>query len=396
MFSDGIVFSSFDFLQGPIVVYKNIPDELAKKISLKVLYATLTGHNSQIEGHEKTITSSSVIPMQEDNLIVFVYVFPLVDPKLGSDNVRVSSLCLVSDIENKKLIYQSAPKLEEYSKNLVEYLKDNFIFDQPMNERTIKKLLDITAIPNEILRDSLSKKVAVSIISKRERKELKRIKILKPFQPTQQIDKLIFGLFAYQKFLFVHPNYSVYIDDLLDLCDFISFYRNLQLSECQEEFVLDEMAPDMQIGTKECLGKNINKIDLEKFIIVDLETETVRGGKNNEFFKNYFQGKTHMFTDHLFYSFVESDFRNLTKKWNLEVEKHLKPQLEIIDSLPEKKIKNKLKNLIKDLQKQYSEGEVAILFQFMILKYPKLTKSVIKKKTDDNVLLESNLIPIMV
>ena len=188
----------------------------------------------------------------------------------------------------------------------------------------------------------------------------------------------------------------MYIDDLLDLCDFISFYRNLQLSECQEEFVLDEMAPDLQIGRKECLGKDINKIDLVYFIFVGLETETVRRGKNNEFFKNYFQGKTHMFTDHLFYSFVESDFRNLTKKWNLEVEKHLKPQLEIIDSLPEKKIKNKLKNLIKDLQKQYSEGEVAILFQFMILKYPKLTKSVIKKKTDDNVLLESNLIPIMV
>lgn len=396
MFSDGIVFSSFDFLQGPVVVYRTVPDEIAKKISLKVLYATLTGHNSQSEGHEKTITSSSVIPMQEDNLIVFVYVFPLIDPKLGEDNVRVSSVNLVSDIENKKLIYQSAPKLEEYCRTLVEYLKDNFIFDEPVSERTVKKLTDITAIPNEFLRDSLSKKVAVSIISKRERKELKRIKILKPFQSTQQIDKIVFGVFAHQKFLFTHSNYSLYIDDILDLCDFFSFYRKLKVSENTSLFVLDDSAIDIQIGTKEALGQNSSKIDLNKFIIVDLEKELVTGGKSNEFFTNYFKGKTHMFTDHLFYSFVESDFKNLTKKWNTAVEKELRPQLEIINSLPGKKIKNQLKNLVKDLEKNYSVGEVQIIFQFLLLKDPAIIKTLIQKSSEENILLQAKLIPAFV
>jgi hypothetical protein len=349
-----------------------------------------------MEGHEKSITSSSVIPMQEDNLIVFVYVFPLIDPKLGSDNVRVSSLSLVSDIENKKLIYQSAPKLEDYCKGLVDYLKENFEFAGDLSDRTIKKLTDITVIPNEFLRDSLSKKVAVSIISKRERKELKRIKILKPFQPTQQIDRIVFGLFAHQKFLFTHENYTLFIDDLLDLQEFISFYRNIEISECTDVFVLEDYAPDFQIGKIDCLGHEKGKIDPNRFIIVDLEKEVVIGGKKNDFFNNYFRGKTHMFTDHLFYSFVESDFRNLTKKWNTEVERHLKPKLEIINSLPEKKIKGELKNLVKELESKFSTGEVAILFQFMTLKYPEIIKTVAQKKPDDNILLQSNLIPVLV
>lgn len=395
MSQEGIVFSSFDFLQGPVVLFKTVTDELAKKISLKILYATLTGHNSQIEGHEKTITSSSVIPMQENNLIVFAYVFPLVDPNLGDDNVRVSSFCLLSHIDNKKLIYQSAPKLEEYCKGLVDYLKENFQLDKPMSDRTIKKIADISLIPNEYLRDYLSKKVAVSIISKRERKELKRIKILKPFQPIHQIDKIVFGLFAFQKFLFVHPNYSTFIDDLLDLSDFISFYRELQIVECTEKFVLNDNAPDVQIGNKDCLT-DIDLIDSNKFLIINLETEEVIGGKSNEFFDHYFDGKTHMFTDHLFYSFVESDFQNLTKKWKREVESFLKPNLEVINTYSDKKIKGELKNLVKELEKKYSKGEIAILFQLLTLQYPEVVKEVIKKKPEDNILLQSNLIPVLV
>ena len=56
--TDGIIFSSFDFLEGLIDIFSSVNKEIVKKISLKVLYAALTGYNSQIEDNDKTITSS--------------------------------------------------------------------------------------------------------------------------------------------------------------------------------------------------------------------------------------------------------------------------------------------------------------------------------------------------
>ena len=76
----GVIFSSFDFQKGPVVIFlNNINREFAQKVSVKVIYAALSGHTS-IRA-EDFITGESIVPFPEENKIVFSYFFPYIDPE---------------------------------------------------------------------------------------------------------------------------------------------------------------------------------------------------------------------------------------------------------------------------------------------------------------------------
>lgn len=351
----GVIFSSFDFQEGPVVVFnKNSDDDLAKKISFKVIYAAMSGHTSTRA--ESFITGESIIPFPEANKIVFSYIFPFVDPSLEGDNIRASSISVITNSEENMFLYQAAPRLLKLSKSLASKIQDLFSFSSPISSELVKQFDEI-----DILLTTLKKESIIAEMNEKEESKETSLSIFKDYIESG-IDRVLEAVLTFKQVVVVAPDQTI-AKLTANTLTLFSPHRPLKIEYWTTNYTKES---DIICGPAE-LKSFVNPFISN--VIINLVDKTIVGGDANDFLNQFMRD---VFAKKLTADQVRDRMTSYLDKWLVDVGMFLSSMTEFLEK-PTDKNKDSVKKLYAGLKSRYSDAEMNIISQLMMMRNKILT-----------------------
>lgn len=128
----GIVLSTIDVRTGPLPLYSNLDQSLAKKIAIKSMISTMSfsresdNENSKIEGE-------AIIPFPDENIVCFIY-YTTIDQISETGDNRLISLSLATETRKVGNLYKSAPKISAEAKRIAQLINTTYEYPNPISE----------------------------------------------------------------------------------------------------------------------------------------------------------------------------------------------------------------------------------------------------------------------
>ncbi len=100
---------------GPTSVYNlNLDEDLSKKLTMKIMIGVMSFSS---EADETDLRGESIIPFIKEKIITFAYLFPIKDSK-ARGGYRQCSIIIAFDINDRKIVYESATNLARIMKTM--------------------------------------------------------------------------------------------------------------------------------------------------------------------------------------------------------------------------------------------------------------------------------------
>lgn len=262
-----ICFATFDDAIGPISAYhKNLTDEIANEIAVKVMIGSLSIHTD----NNQALCGESIIPFSKQNKIAFSYLFTIPAPKLRG-GMRSCSLIVLMNAKEQLQMYRLAPILSTQCKRISKLIMEKYVFGRPLPgiiKQRIETLMDIQSFKMEVEEFYAARKITIS-----KSKTKGSIQFLNKVV-KKDLDKAILAIL-------VGKPVVVTGDEVMTEIAIASLEIFSPHKELRKVFWTNQIVDADLIGTKKNLAKAY-----EDAVVVDLIKGKVSGGEQSKFCKS--------------------------------------------------------------------------------------------------------------
>jgi len=135
----GTVLSTVDATRGPIPIFSDLDDAMAKKIAVKSMISTMSF--SQETDSKEQLEGEAIIPFPDEKLVCFIF-YRSLDQRDKNGEPRVISLATVTSTKEVSKMYKSAPKISSEAKKLAKIINQNYNYPDKLSDEIKQQIIE--------------------------------------------------------------------------------------------------------------------------------------------------------------------------------------------------------------------------------------------------------------